>query len=243
MLQVYKRKPSVMPMTSAFKSLLPVAALALVAAAPLPAAAQNMTTKTAAASDAFPGLRGFLSLAPADRSEIAVYYTIRIKHGDASKASITLNDNGRSTPIHIGAGGRLSPMPTLAQLDGGAQVTVVYPTDATTAMKIHVYSTQTAGTTYDATRLARGVKQGNNAMGKIAGVLAFGIPKLDRIYFVGGGNATADVNGRSTPLPKTAGDGEYPAGTPYFVPAQMSGATTIHLSSTPSIAMYDNAPK
>ncbi len=243
MLQLQKTEPPVMLMTSAFKVLLPVAALAVMAAAPVPAAAQGMTTKTAAASDAFPGLRGFLSLSASDRSEIAVYYTIRIKHGDASKASITLNDNGRSTPIHIGAGGRLSPMPSLSQLDGGAQVTVVYPTDATTAMKIHVYSTQSPGTTYDAGRLANGVRQGNNAMGKIAGVLAFGIPKLDRVYFVGGGNATADVGGQSRSLPKTASDGEYPAGTPYFVPDEMRGATRIHLSSTPSVAMYDNAPK
>ncbi len=232
-----------MTMTSAFKSLLPVAALAIMASLPMPADAQGLTTKTAAASDAFPGLRGFLGLAPADRSQINIYYSIRIKHGDASKASITLNYGGKSTPINIGAGGRLSPLPTRDQLNGGATVTVVYPTDATTAMKLHVFSTQPNATTYDAGGLALGIRQGNNAMSKIAGVLAFGIPKLDRVYFVGGGNATADVNGQSRPLPKTVGNGEYPAGTPYFVPSQMGGATKIHLSAAPSVAMYDNDPK
>ncbi len=225
------------------KSLFPLAAVALVASVAVPALAQDMTTKTAAASDAFPGLRGFLGLAPADRSQINIFYTIRIKHGDASKASITLHDNGRDSAISIGAGGRLSPLPTRAQLDGGATVTVVYPTSATTAMKLHVFSTQPNGTTYDAAGLAQGVKQGNSAMSKIAGVLAFGLPKLDRVYFVGGGNGTVDIGGRSQALPKTAADGEYPAGTPYFVPSQMGGATRIHLTGVPSVAMYDNAPK
>ena len=225
------------------KSFLPLAAVAMVAAAPLAVMAQDLTTKTANASDAFPGLKGFLSLAPADRSQINIYYTIRIKHGDASKASITMHDHGQSIPIHIGAGGRLSPLPTRDQLDGGATVTVVYPTNATTAMKLHVFSTQAATTTYDAGALTQGVKQGNNAMNKIAGVLAIGLPKLDRVYFVGGGNATVDVGGQSRALPKTQGDGEYPAGTPYFVPSDMQGATRVHLSAAPSIAMYDNAPK
>ena len=230
-------------MSSLLKSLFPLAALAMAGATALPATAQDMTTQTAKASDAFPGLGGYLGLPAADRSQISIYYAIRIKHGDASKASITLNAGGQTTPIHIGAGGRLSPTPTLGQLNSGATVTVVYPTNATTAMKLHVYSPQPNATTYDARGLALGVRQGNSAMGKIAGILAIGIPRLDRVYFVGGGDGVADMGGQQKALPKTAGDGEYPAGTPYFVPSQMAAATKIVLTRAPSIAMFDNPPK
>ncbi len=92
--------------------------------------------------------------------------------------------------------------------------------------------------------LVTGIKQANNAMGKIAGALALMLPKLDRVYFIGGGNGVAQLaNGQKVNLPRTAQAGEYPAGTPYYVPSQIGGAARIELSNPASLAHYDNAPK
>jgi len=236
-------------MKSVSKSTAALLALALLGA-PLasPALAQTtangITTQDASASDAFPGLKGFLNLPAAERSQINVYYAVRIKRADPAAVKIILTQNGQSQPLHIGAGGRITPLPTREQLNGGAKVTISGPASGSYAMKLHVFSTQPNGKTYDAAALATGIKQGNAAMGKIAGALALMLPKLDRVYFVGGGNGEAEfANGQKKPLPKTPSAGEYPAGTPYFVPSQMNGTTRLTFSSTVSMAHYDNAPK
>ena len=84
---------------------------------------------------------------------------------------------------------------------------------------------------------------GNAAVGKIAGAASFLVKKLDRVYFVGGGSGTVEVGGQQKALPRTEAAGEYPAGTPYFVPSQFSGATRITLSNPASNALFDTAPK
>ncbi len=236
-------------MKSVSKSAFALLALGLLSA-PLasPVLAQTtsngITTQEAAASDAFPGLKGFLNLPAAERSQINLYYAARIKRADPSAVKITLTHNGQSQPLHVGADGRITPLPTREQLNGGAKIKISGPASGSYAMKLHVFSTQPNGKTYDAPALATGIKQANSAMGKIAGALALMLPKLDRVYFVSGGTGEVEfANGQKKPLPKTTSAGEYPAGTPYFVPSQMTGATKLHFSNTVSMAHYDNPPK
>jgi len=238
-------------MKFAFKSVLMTAAL--LAAAPaivgpalatpnLPPAAEanGMVTQKASVSDAFPGYKGFLNLSPAERSQIDVYYLLRIKRCDASKVSATLNDGGRSLPLRIAPDGRIGPLPTRAQMNGGATITTVRPESCSVAMKLKVTTTQGLRTSYDAQGLAQGVDQGNRAMNRIAGILAIGLDKLDRVYFIGGGDAVAiSDNGQKQPLPRSTGKGDYPAGTPYFIPGQMRGVTRIQMSHQPSNVLYD----
>lgn len=213
-------------------------------AASKPVTQNGITTQTAAASEAFPGYQKFLSLPAADRSQVNVYYVLRIKHCDASKVSATLTTGGRQIPLTIARDGRITPLPTLAQMNDGAQVTTRKPAECTVGMKIRVFSTQADGKTYDAAALASGIRQGNAAMGRIAGPLALMLPKLDRVYFTGGGNGEAEfANGQKKPLPRTTSAGEYPAGTSYFVPSQMNGATRLHFSHAVSVANYDTPPK
>jgi hypothetical protein len=203
----------------------------------------GISTSTASASDAFPGLKGFLSLPAAERSQINVYYVARIKRADKSQVKITLVDGGRQIPLSVQGDGRITPLPTLAQLNGGAKVTISGPQSGSYSMKIKVNSTQANGRTYDAAGLTLGVKQGNAAVGKIAGAASFLVKKLDRVYFVGGGSGTVEVGGQQKVLPRTEAAGEYPAGTPYFVPSQYAGATRITLSNPASNALFDTAPK
>ena len=203
----------------------------------------GISSSSASASDAFPGLKGFLNLPAADRSQINIYYTARIKHADPSQVHMTLTDGSGNHTLMIRPDGRIEPLPTRDQLNNGAKVTISGPDTGSYAMRIHVYSTQPRGTTYDAAALVTGIKQGNSAMGKVAGPAAILLKKLDRVYFVGGGSATVQTGGQQQPLPRTSGDGEYPSGTPYFVPSDFQGATRISLSATPSIVLLDNSSK
>jgi hypothetical protein len=236
-------------MLKLMKSAAPLVALGLMSiplASPVLAqtTTNGITTQEASASDAFPGLKGFLNLPAADRSQINVYYAVRIKHADPAAVKIVMTHNGQSQTLRVGLDGRINPLPTREQLNGGAKIRISGPASGSYAMKLHVFSTQPNGKTYDAAGLANGVRQANSAMGKIAGALALMLPKLDRVYFVGGGNGEAEfANGQKKPLPKTTSAGEYPAGTPYFVPAQMNGATRLTFSNTVSLAHYDNPPK
>ena len=204
----------------------------------------GITTQEASASDAFPGLKGFLNLPAADRSQINVYYAVRIKHADPAAVKIIMTHNGQSQTLRVGPDGRITPLPTRDQLNSGARIRISGPASGCYAMKLHVFSPQSNGKTYDAAALATGVRQANSAMSRIAGPLALMLPKLDRVYFVGGGNGEAEfAGGQKKPLPRTTSAGEYPLGTPYFVPSQMNGATRLTFSNTVSLAHYDNPPK
>lgn len=217
-----------------------VLSTALPMAMPAVAYAQ-VENRTVSADQAFPLLRGFLNLPAADRDQLRLGYVLRVKEGNASDIRITLNHNGQETPIRISGNGTLSPLPTRAQLNGGAKVTVSGPKSAKVSMKLRTYSTQTLSQTLDAKALAKGVIQGNSAARKIAGVLAAAAPKLDRVVFVGGGGGMAVMaDGKEQALPTYRG-GDYTAGTPYFVPSQMPNATQIRLNKTPSVILYDTS--
>jgi len=210
--------------------------------APVAASAQDMITDTRKISE-LPGLQGFLNLAPAEKSQFDIYYAVKIKHVDPSGISLTMNDNGREIPLHMGPDGRISPMATREQVNGGATITVVYPKEGSEALKLRVYSTQPNGREYDAKGLALGISQANRAMAKVGGLLVLAVPRLDRVYFVGANSGTLDTDGQSQPLPTTSkADNEAPAGTPYYVPSQMSGAK-IHLSNPARIALFSTPPK
>ena len=227
-----------------FKSAVIAVSAAMFASAAVPALAQNgMITNTGKASDAFPGLQKFLNLPAAERSQVNVYYNLRIKHCDASQVQATLNAAGKSVPLSIARDGRVTPLPTRDQLNNGATLTMTMPQTCTIGPKIKVYSTQPAGRAFDAAGLSQGIRQGNSAMSKIAGALAVTLKKLDRVYFVGSNDGTVEVNGQAKPLPKTTAGGEYPTGTPFFVPSDMPGATKITLNRPASVALFDTPEK
>jgi len=220
--------------------------VAVLGAAPMAVRAADvpdgMTTDTRKISD-LPGLQGFQHLSPSEKSQFDIYYAVKIKHAPTTGITLTMNDRGREIPLHMAPDGRISPMPTREQVDGGATLTVVYPKQASEALKLRVFSTQPAGRDYDAQGLALGINQANRAMAKVGGILVLALPRLDRVYFVGSHSGTLDASGQTRDLPVFEGDNEIPAGTPYYVPSQMPGATKVHLSNPARIALFANPPK
>jgi hypothetical protein len=204
----------------------------------------GMTTHTAKADQVFPMLKGFLSIPSAQRDQISLGYTLKVKNAPASQIKIQLIDQGQTSPISIDKDGVISPLPSLTQLKRGAEIHLTGPQKASASLKLKIYSTQGLKTTYDAQGLSRGITQGNSASKKLAGVLAAALPKLDRVYFIGATNGRLSLsNGNTMALPMTTKAGEYPAGTPYFVGSQYQGAVTINFTKSPNSVMYDTPPK
>ncbi len=214
----------------------------LLGAAPIVVSAQNasggMVTDTRKISD-LPGLQGFVNMPASEKSQFDIFYAVKIKHAPTDGVTLTLHDHGQDIPIHMAKDGRISPMPTREQVNSGDTLTVVYPQEASEALKLRVFSTQPNGRDYDAQGLALGINQANRAMAKVGGVLVMALPRLDRVYFLGAGSGTLD--GQALPL-TVKDDNEAPAGTPYYAPSQMSG-TKIHLTNPARIAMFSTPPK
>lgn len=233
---------SFLPKTLA-AALFGVAALSTVPAAVSAQGVPNgMTADTRKISD-LPGLQGFLNLPLSQKSQFDIYYAVKIKHASTEGIRLTLNDHGREIPLHMGPDGRISPMPTREQVNSGDTLTVVYPQEASEALKLKVYSTQPNGREYDAQGLSLGINQANRAMAKVGGILVLALQRLDRVYFIGSRSGTLEANGQTQTLPIFEGDNEIPAGTPYYVPSQMPDGVKIHLSNAPRIALFSTPRK
>lgn len=238
-------KPSTVFLASVIASLALTQSVSAQDAKLAPPVTQNgITTQKAKASQTFPLLKGFLAMPIAQRDQIQLGYILRVKKAPLSSISATLTHQGATTPIIIAADGRITTLPSLAQMNDGAEVTISGPEKAAIAMKLKIYSTQGLKTTYDATGLAKGVTQGNDAARKIAGPIASIMPKLDRVYFVGASGANVEIApNRTTALPTTSSNAEYPAGTPYFEPKRFATATKISFKKAPTSVLFDTAPK
>lgn len=188
-----------------------------------------------AADRAFPLLKGFLGLPVAERNAINLNYVLRIKNGNPKDARILLKHQGQETKLNILADGRISPLPTLAQMNSGARIEVTGPSDMSVAMRLRVYATAKPAKTMPTAPLAKAVDQTNRVARKVGGVMALAIPKQDRVFFDGAGNGTVTLSDGSTrALPKTPRNDVVPAGTPFFVPADFKNATSV---------TFDNVPK
>lgn len=208
---------------------------------PVSAIAQQ-TQREVSADQAFPFLSKFLALPASERDEITVAYILKIK-GGTQGASIQLKHNGQSQKLTIGSDGRITPLPTLAQLRGGATVLVSGP-EKGVSMRVRVYASEPPARTMMVAPLAKAVTQSNTAMRKVGGVLAVALPKPDRLYFVGAGNGRVTLSdGSQKVLPKSPRDDAYPGGTPYLVPADFPGAVSVTFDAAPSRIGIDDRVK
>jgi len=204
--------------------------------------ATEMTQREVAADQAFPFLSKFLALPAAERNEITLAYVLKIKTG-LQGASIVLKHNGQSQKLNIQPDGRITPLPTLAQLRGGARVIVTGPAKGV-AMRVRVYASEPIAKTMPAAPLYKAVQQADSAMRKVGGVLAMTQPKPDRLYFAGSVNARVVMaDGSQKALPKSTHADAYPAGTPYLVPGDYPDAVSVTFETLPSRIGIDDRAK
>lgn len=204
------------------------------------APAGQIETKEVSASRLFPLLKGFLSQPASARDQIQLAYVVRVKHVPISALDFKLKDGANLTKLTIGSDGRITPLPTLAQLNRNAVVVATGPNNVSLAMKLKVYSTKDPARTMSAVDMTKAVNQTSSVGKKAAGPAAMLISLPDRVFFAGAGKGTVTLsNGQVKTLPVTT-KGEYPAGTPYFYPSDHPGAVTLNFERVPQRVEIDN---
>jgi hypothetical protein len=239
----------VLKMKTMRKGLMPVmtgmmmAAVSLTTAGLLvPVSAEAQTQSFSA--DSFPGLKKFLSLPKSERDKADLIYFVKIKRGSLSQVSMTLTEGGNTQRLTIMPDGRIFPLPTLAQMNNGARITVTSPEGVFPSLRGRSVSTLPQSTVYDASALRAGLDQSNRVSAKVAGAMTSFLPKLDQVFFVGATSATAVMaDGSSRALPATEPNWSYPQGTPIYVPDAMPGVVSIRLNTAPIRVIYGEAVK
>ncbi len=204
---------------------------ALMAAIATPALAE----KTGPAAKAFPFLEKFLKVPAGERARVRLGYTLSLNDKPLANLKATLIEaSGARTPLPVNASGAFERLPTLAQLEGGARLSLDLPEDAKVGTTLNFATQLNPATEYDARELAATVTEANMVIGKAAGPMGMLLPKMTGISFVkAAGGVAILADGRTLPLPLIKE-------TPYFRPEDFKGAVRVKLTKSPTkVGFYD----
>jgi len=203
--------------------------------------AQEFQTMSKPADQTFLYYKQYLSLRPNERDKINVFYLLKIKGGNYKGVSIILTDQGQNHPLSLQPDGRITPLPTLAQLNNGATITVTGP-DKGVSLRMKVTPNLSYAPQMDGNALAQSLSQAQSAEKKMAGALAFAVPKLSCIYFVGAKSGTLIMNdGSQKPLTYSKDSPEGPD-TPMTCQSEINSAKTVQLNKAPHQIYLGEAP-
>ena len=208
-------------MTQTRRALL--ASAAALAATPAVAAAN----KTVEVGKAFGYLENYWKLPAAERSRfVPAYYLMRDGKPATGLKAVIVHGAVR-TPVNISARGRVTPLPTLAQIRAKAKLEIEVPASTKFSMTMAIEPALRPAAEMSASDLALAVAQASKGAKKVAGLMSLAAPTLDRIVFQGVTAGTVvHTDGRSTALPLM--------GTkPYFAPAKLKTAKTLRFDRAP----------
>jgi hypothetical protein len=194
--------------------------------------------KTVPATKVFPFLEALLKLPPADRARIKVTYALRRDGKPAAGVKAALVEaSGARTPLPIDDQGRFEGLPTLAQLQAGAQLHFDVPADTKFGTAMLLDPVLKPSTDYDSRDLVATVEESNSAIRKAAGAMALMAPQMEGLSFQKAESGVAVFpNGSSRPLPSDAG-------AVVFEPNQFKGATRVRLARIPTAVDYYDRKK
>lgn len=194
-----------------------------------------LAEKVRPAAKAFPYLERFLKVPAAERTRVRLGYVLSLDDKPLANLKATLIEaNGARTPLPVNASGAFERLPTLAQLEGGARLSLDLPEDAKVGTTLS-FSTQLApATDYETRDLTATVTEANAVIGKAAGPLSMVAPKMTGISFVkAAGGVVVFADGHTQPLPLIKE-------TPYFRPEDFKGAVRVKLTKSPTkVGFYD----
>ncbi len=206
-------------------------AAALLAAIATPALAE----KVGPAAKAFPYLEKFLKVPAGERARVRLGYTLSLNDKPLANLKATLIEaNGVRTPLPVNASGAFERLPTLAQLEAGAKLSLDLPEDAKVGTSMNFGTQLYPAIEYDARDLTATVTEANAVIGKAAGPLSMMVPKMTGIAFVkAAGGVAVFADGHTQPLPLIKE-------TPYFRPEDFKGAVRVKLTKSPTkVGFYD----
>lgn len=198
-------------------------------------ASPALAEKVGPAGKAFPYLEKFLRVPAGERARVRLGYTLSLDDKPLANLKATLIEaNGARTPLPVNASGAFERLPTLAQLEGGARLSLDLPEDAKVGTTLNFATQLNQATEYDARDLTATVTQANTVIGKAAGPMGMLMPKMTGIAFVkAAGGVAVFADGRTQPLPQIKE-------TPYFRPEDFKGAARVKLTKSPTkVGFYD----
>lgn len=200
-------------------------ALTALAAPSLALAAQKDPVKLA---KAFPYLDHYWQLPAAERNRFILTFGYNIDNKPAPGVRAWIIDGGTRTPVSFSRDGVVTRLPTLAQLDGADTIQFDVPADANLKPRFELHPTAPVATQIDAHDLQASLTQAAGAVKKMAGAMAFAVPKIAAVLFPGAESGKAMLpDGRAIVL----GTSKY---GPIYDPAKQAGAKTIVLAKLPS---------
>jgi hypothetical protein len=204
----------------------------------------DINTIEASADKTFAFLRGFLSLPAAERDKVSLKYFLKLKRGNLSDVDATMSEGQDKTKLNIAKDGLITPLPSLRQITNQAQIKVSGPDGNSPALRLKVVANLPSVSEYAASDLNAGLAQANRVATKLAGSMAFLLPKLTHVYFSGVSQATVVLkDGSQQALPKSRPTWDYPRGVAIYVPSAWPQAQLIKLGSSPVRIAYEETPK
>jgi len=185
-------------------------------------------SKLIPAKKIFPFLDLYLGVPAAERSRFTMGFYLQLDGKPFSGSGFTLiGANGARTPLPVGANGRFTRTPTLADLKANAQIEVVKQGAGKFQLSMEMEPLVPMAETMNAADFAASIAQCAAAIKKNAGLLGFAAPKITQAAFVGAASGTAVLSGGKTaalPLVKTL---------PAYSPSALPGAVQLKFAKAP----------
>lgn len=201
----------------------------LLAGALIAAATPALAEKLAPAAKAFPYLDKFLKVPAAERSKVRLGYSLSRDGKPLANLKVTLIEpNGARTPLPVNEAGTFERLPTLAQLESGAKLSLDLPEDAKIGSSLNFMTQLKPASEYEVAELTATVNQAGAVIGKVAGPAALLAPKMTGVVFSKAeGGVAIFADGRTQPLPEIQE-------SPYFRPDDFKGAVRVKLTKAPT---------
>lgn len=179
----------------------------------------------------FPYYDLYLAVPAAERSRFVMAYYLTVNGKPAAGQSLFMvMPGGGRTPLTQAADGRITRMPTLAEMkDGVLDIVRKNPADKF-SVSMEMQPVVPLGETVATADLQAALEQCNTAIRKRAGVIGFAVPRMEQVLFAGAGSGLALAPGKATPLPvfKT-----YVA----YKPADHAGVPSLKFARPPARAL------
>ena len=176
----------------------------------------------------FPFLDLYLGIPAGERTRFALGYYLKRDGKPWTGAGFTLiGASGARTPLPVGANGRFTRTPTLADLKADAKIELAVEGQGKFQLSMEMEPLVPMAEVMDTAELAASVTQCAAAIKKNAGILGFAAPKITQVAFIGVPAGTAVLAGGKTaalPLVKTL---------PAYNPSALPGASQLKFAKAP----------
>lgn len=190
------------------------------------------------AKKVFPYYDLYLGIPAAERTRFVMNYYLRLNGKPASGQGLyVVMPGGARTLLTQAADGRITRMPTLAELKDGVIDADEHKESDRFSLSMELQPIVRLGETMPTADLAAALDQSNAAIRKKAGLIGFAVPKMEQVIFVGAGSGQALLTGGKTaPLPAFKA-------MPFYRPADLAGAQTLKFARAPTRALLAGKTK